>query len=589
MRVLLLQPGDSPRRGPWTRESWDLAVDLGKSSAQTAVEWSEIMRCPLLRFDDFSRNVEDVREIGRILSAGDGRLLDREGIDWWSLRSLEILREAMATLALQRMSKEVSRPATLWATRPGWPATAFAKLLGLPLRAYGGGLAQRSLHRVRHYARLSRYFSAAQIKEIFLDKHDAAYRWRARFARREQPEGCPVVVIPSAYTNVSRVASAYARLLPEQPFLLVATRRSARVFEAPSNVKVRELGSYAATSRSSEELKGLLESWARLTGDLKQHPDLAILQRLGIFDELPAALAHGLAVRDAWSCLLEREPVCGVFCGDDTNVNTRLPVLLAARRGLPTLDFHHGAMDGFYLVKRLSSDLYLVKTELERDYLLRVCGLPAERVVLGAPVPAYTTASLRSPVEKFSTRKTAIVFFSEPYENMGMKAEEVYRELVPPLCALARETGHGLVLKLHPFESARERSRILRTAVPQDDFERIRILTAPLSEGLLSETWAGITVESTTVLDCAARGVPCFLCGWLTLSPFGYLQQYARFGAGQLLNRAEEIAEIPGRIAERGIGDGVREDRRLLGKMIEPQMLAKWLGVEAPNEVARPA
>ncbi len=589
MRVLLLQPEDSPRRGPWTRESWDLAVDLGTSSGTTANEWAEIMRCPLLRFEEFSRSVEDVRETGRILSVGGGRLLDSEGIDWWSLRSLEVLREAASILALRRMTEEIPRPAILWATRPGWPATAFAKLLGVPLRAYGEGFATRSLHRLRHYVRVSRDFSAAQIKEIVLDKHDAAYRWRAQFERREQPESRPVVLIPSAYTNVSRVASAYARLLPEQLFLLVATRRSARLFETPDNVKVRELGSYAGTSPIAGELKGILESWTHLSSHLKEYPELAILQRLGLFDEFPSAIAHGLAVRDVWSRLLEREPVCGVLCGDDTNVNTCLPVLLAARRGLPTLDFHHGGMDGFYLAKRLLSDLYIAKSELERDYLVRICGLPPDRVVQGAPFSA--AARMRSPVEKFSTRKAAIVFFSEPYENMGVRAEEVYRELMPRLCALARETGHGLVLKLHPFESANRRAEILRTVVPQDDFERTRIVTAPLSDVLLSETWAGVTVESTTVLDCAQNAIPCFLCGWLTASPFGYLRQYARFGAGQLLDRAEEIAEIPERIAEREsrMGKGIPEERSFLGKVIEPQMLAKWLGVEAPQEVARPA
>lgn len=587
MRVLLLQPEDSPRCGPWTRESWDLAVDLGKSSTQAAAEWSEIMRCPLLRFDEFSRNVEDIRRMGSVLSAADGRLLDSEGIDWWSLRSLEILREAASILALRRMAEEMPRPAVLWATRPGWPATAFARLLALPLRAYGESFAGRSLYRVRRYARLSLYFSAAQLKEIFLDKHDPAYYLRARLARQEQPESRPVVLIPSAYTNVSRVASAYARLLPEQPFLLVATRRSARVFDAPSNVKVRDLASYAEASPPAEELRDLLKQWASLLTEIKLHRDLAVLQRLGLFDEFPAAFAQGLAVRNAWRRVLEREPVCSVLCGDDTNVNSRLPALLATRRGLPTIDFHHGAMDGLYLVKRLSSDLYLAKSELEQDYLLRVCGLPTDRVVLGAPVASH----LRPPVENFSTRKTAIVFFSEPYENMGVRADEVYRELVPTLCALAGKTGHIVVLKLHPFESASQRLGILRAVLPKEDFDQIKVVTGPLSENLLSETWAGLTVESTTVLDCAARDIPCFLCGWLALSPFGYLQQYARFGTGKLLNRAEEIADIPQRVEEHNsaIDRGVRENSAFLWKMVKPQMLAKWLGIESPNQVARPA
>jgi hypothetical protein len=595
MRVLLIQPGDSARRGPWTRESWDLAVDLGKSSPCTAAEWAELMNCRLLRSDDFRQDVEDVKQAGRILSAGDSRLLDHEGIDWWSLRSLEILKEAASILALRRIAREISRPVLLWTTRAGWPATALAKLLGLPLRAYGEGFSSRSLQRSRHYVRLSRHFSAAQIKEIFLDKNDPAYRWRGRFTRQERSENQPVVLIPSAYTNVSRVASEYARLLPEQTFLLVATRRSARLFQVPANVKLRELASYAKTSTPSEELNELLQKWTSLLDDLNQHPDLALLLQLGMFDNFRAELAQGLAVRDAWRRVLEREPVCSVLCGDDSNVNTSLPVILAARRRLPTLDFHHGAMDGFYLVKRLPSDLYLAKSELERDYLLGVCGLFSARVVVGAPVPctrnsAYAAPTVRLPVEKFSTRKTAIVFFSEPYENMGMRAEEVYRELLPELCALAGQTSHDLVLKLHPFESARERSSLVRSVVSQSEFERIRIVSSPLSDELLSETWVGFTVESTTVLDCVARGIPCFLCAWLSLSPFGYVQQYAKFGVGQLLNRREEIAEVPGRIAQREstVSTAGREDAGFSSKVIDPQMLAKWLGLEL-SDLARPA
>jgi len=591
MRVLLLQPEDSPRRGPWTKQSWDLLVDLGRSSSQTAAAWSEMAGCPLLRAGSFSDGPADIKRAGEILSVGKGRLLDGEGIDWWTLQSLEILLKALSVLTLQRLAREIPRSAILWATRPGEPAATFARIAGLPWRAYGNGWMAQSLNRARHYARLSRHFSPARITEIFLDKYDSAYRRRAQFASGNQPATMPVVLIPSAYTNVSRVACAYARLLPDQAFLLVATRRSATLFDRQANVHLRALASYAETRTPARELREILEKWSALSRDLQPIAEIALLQRLGMFDHFPTALANGLAVRNAWRAVLEREPVCGVLCGDDTNINTRLPVLLAAHRGLPTLDFHHGAMDGFYLAKPMPCDLYLAKNELERDYLLRVCGLPVNKVALGAPSPAHSVAvRSHSPINVEPARKTTIVLFSEPYENIGMRTEEVYRELLPALCRVARETERGVVLKLHPFESFSQRSEIVRAILSPEDRAQVRIVSGPLTEELLSETWAGVTVESTTVLDCAMRGIPCFLCAWLALAPFGYLRQYAKFGAGHVLHNANEVADVARVIAEDSTsGRKTVGDAGFRWQVIEPQQLAQWIGAESPELEARRA
>lgn len=597
MRALLLQPEDSGRRGPWTRESWDLAIDLGRSSANTVQEWSERLRCPVVCAASFGRDIDDVRSAGEILAAADGRLLDDDGIDWWNLRSLEILREAAFVLSLPRLAREVPASATLWSTRPGWPAAAFAQVLGLPLQSYGASVFSLSRARIARRARAARHFSAGQIREIVLDKYDASYRWRGRFASEAEPQGKPVVLIPSAYTNVSRVASAFARLLPEQQFLLVGTRRSASLFDAPANVTLRKLSAYAETTAPKNELADILQRWSSLKGGLEQNPELALLQRLGMFDHFSESIAQGLAVRNAWRTVLDREPVCGVLCGDDSNVNTRLPMLLAWRRGVPTVDFHHGAMDGFYLAKRLSCDLYLAKSELERDYLLNICRLPVDRVMGGAPVASAVTANLPRAIlprrgGNISTGRTAIVFFSEPYENVSMRTEEIYREVLAPLCAVARESGREVVLKLHPFESASQRSQVVRSVLSAIDYKCVTIISGPLTEKLLARTWAGVTVESTSVLDCASRGIPCFVCGWLSASPFGYMRQYAKFGAGQMLHRVEDIGDIPHRVSGCCSSDGneaAMSNVGLLWQPVNPSLLAQWLGVESPEPVARPA
>ena len=570
MRVLLLQPEDSPGVGPWSLEKWDLIVDLGKSSLFSEEAWARQSGCPVLRTNSFREGVGDVRKVREIFSAGRGRLIDEEGIDWWALLSIEVERDALTVVALRRLEAEISPSAELWATRAGGAAGLLAILLGRSIRTFEVGRLARSTARIFHYAGLAQRFSAAQIKEIFLDKYDPGYRWRARLGARRQACVEPVVLMPSAYRNVSRMAAAYARLLPQQAFLMVATRQSGRQFVAPPNVQVRDLADYAKADAPVAEIKSLLERWTKLRTDIGAFPDLQILAEAGVLDVFADWIRDGLSVRDAWREVLQHEPVCGVLCGDDSNRYTVLPVLLAARRKIPTLDFHHGAFDGRYLMKDLPCDVFLAKNEMERDYLLRVCGLPAERVVVGAPASAFAP----SAKEDRQAEKRAAIFFSEPYEVVGMRAEEVYRELLPPLCRLARANGYGVIVKLHPFESLSQRRGMVRGVLTREDSELVTVVDGPLSDELMARAWFGVTVESTTVMDCLQNGIQCFLCGWLTLWPFEYVQQYVHFGVGEVLQSVAQVAEIPDRLAD-------FENRRAAlptgSTAADPVLLQRWL------------
>ena len=575
MRVLLLHPGDSPRRGPWSGQRWDLIVDLGKSSAYSEAAWGELTRCPLLRSDSYRHGVEDVKLVRQTLAAGRGRLLDDEGIDWWDLTSLLIAPEIADTVVLRSVAAEIGPSAKLWATRSGWPANALGFLLRRPLQTFSGGPLTRLAAPATRYANLFRRFSAAQIKEIFLDKYDSSYAWRSRFASRGATSSDAVVLIPSAYENVSRMAASYARLLPDQSFLLVATRQSARKFDPPANVRIHDLAAYAKSESNLPEINSILDRWRGLRAELCARPEFAMLSQAGVLDAFPGWFGDGLRARDAWREVLAREPVCGVLCGDDSNRYTRLPVLLAARRRIPTVDFHHGALDGRYLLKDLPCDLYLAKNEMERDYLLRVCGLPSGKVVIGAPstIPVDREAH-KDPPSQASVTRRSLILFSEPYESAGMRAEEVYRELLPPLCRMAREHQRGVVIKLHPFESPAERKRMVRALLSPEDCEVVTILDGPLSDQLLSQAWCGVTVESTTVLDCLKRGIPCFLCQWLAFSPFEYVQQYARFGVGGILRNVQEVPEIPIRLPE--VQDAAAQQQSLW-KAVDPKILRHGL------------
>lgn len=570
MRVLLLHPEDSPRRGPWSRQRWDLVVDLGKSSPYSEEAWGQMYGCPVLRSESFRYGIADAKQVREIFVEGRGHLVDAEGIDWWNLTSLLIVPDTLAVLTLGRVAAEISASAELWATRRGWPVSVLEILLGRAARGFDLGRYAQQAPRVMRYAGLVRRFSPAKIKEIFLDKYDSSYRLRSRFASTSTPCTSPVVLLPSAYGNVSRMASAYASLLPQQSFLMVATRQSAKQFAPPPNVQVRDLGAYAKGNFPAAEVSSLVQRWSKLRVSMNSSPELRVLSEAGILDALPNWLRDGLGARNAWREVMNREPVCGVLCGDDSNLFTRLPVLLAARRKIPTADFHHGAFDGRYLLKDLPCDLYLAKNEMERDYLVRVCGLPDRSVVIGAPASEHSI----KPSNREQAEKTSVVFFSEPYEGPGMRAEEVYRELLPPLCRIARDSRGGVIIKLHPFESRSQRSKLVQEILDREDARLVTLRDGPLTTELLEQTWFGITIESTTVLDCVQNGISCFLCGWLTLSPYEYAQQYARFGVGQILQNAEQIAEIPKQL---GNAQSQSASPAAYSMAIDPATLLRWV------------
>jgi hypothetical protein len=543
LKILLVHPEDSPCSGPWVGEKWDLIVDLGKSSAFTRSAWQERLHSPILQLDTLRRGIEDFDAIRQLLHAGRNQLLDEIGLDWWDLVSVLIYRELQEAALLSRLAGQFDATAELYATRQGWPASGVGLLLQRPVRTFLG--TSRSSH-FHHYSDVLRRFSFDQLAQIFLDKYDLRYRWRSRFAAKRRGVPGPFVLLPSAYTNVSRVALAYAGMLPEQSFLLVATRRSGTHFEPAPNVTCTSLAAYAGGPEPKAEYRELLGKWRNLQQSLALLPEIGLLSRAGLLEGFPNHLRDGLTIRDAWRNVLSEERIVAVMCGDDSNIYTRLPVLLARQRGIPTLDFHHGALDGRFLMKQLSSDLYLAKGEMERDYLLRICRLPAERVMLaGPPLPRSVPAG-----ELGKDGGSLILFFSEPYEALGARTEDTYRELLPPLAKLAREFGRKLVVKLHPFESRMERVALIRKVLPAEDSALVDVVGGPFTPELVARAWFAVTIESTTVIDCSLQGVPCFLCEWLNTSPYGYTRQYTRFGIGRILHSPAQLNELPSMLTE---------------------------------------
>jgi hypothetical protein len=542
LRVLLLHPADTL---PWPTpiERWDLIIDFARAPDGTYENWRRQAGCPVLSLYQFAEEVDDLLVTRELLQLGTGYLADHWGIDWWDLLSLEIVAELRQLMLVHRLSKELDDNCQLYATRLHPLATALQRLLGLRLTVLEGRF-QNVIHRMRHYHEAFSHLDTVEFAQVLADKFDSDHSIRRRFARRARPSGTPVILLPSAYLNVSRVALSYAEQLPVHQFLLVHARNNAKVPSLPPNVRSSSLSPYFVPS-DKPETASLLESWNGLRKHLVYGAEVFnMADAMGLLGRFPTLLLWGLALRDAWSQVFESENVTACFSADASNPPSSIPLIMAQKRRLPVLACHHGALDYQMAIKTNHADVHLAKSEIERDYLLRICRLAPEKIVVAPPVSSKPPRMLRGSARW-------LVFFTEPYASSGWRSDEVYRDLLPRLCALAQTCGLKLVFKLHPFESIKGHRKMLRRLVPQHE-RQIEVLAGPPSDQLWSNTRFALTVQSSTAVECCALGIPVFLCAWLRDSWAGYLQQYARFGIGHVLESPDQISEIPELLANWG-------------------------------------
>jgi len=542
MKVLLLHPEDTlPLRHP--RDHWDLVVDLGRAPSFTYERWSRQAGCEVFTLYRSAAEIGDLARVRELLQLGMGLMVDRSGIDWWDLLCLFIAGDLQQLMLVHRLSKELGANCELYSSRPHPLATALQILLGTRLTILENRF-QSVIHRARHYHNVFSHLDTAQFAQSLEDKCDGKHSIRRRFTSRLHSPRLPVILLPSAYMNVSRTAVSYAKLLPDHEFLLVLTRSSGKLQSLPQNVRSTSLSPYFV-SGDQRETAPLLDSWNSLRKQLVNGAEeFNMADAVGVLGRIPALLPWGLALRDAWSQVFESEHVTACLSGDDSNPPSSIPLLMAQKRGLPALAFHHGALDYTMALKVNHADFYLVKSEMERDYLRRICHLAPEKIVVAAPASSKLLALQRA----VGRSEPWLVFFTEPYRSYWWRSDEIYRDLLPRLCSLARTCGLKLVFKLHPFESVRGHRRMLRRLLPEQE-RQIEVLSGPPSDQLWNNTQLALTVQSSTALECAALGIPVFLCAWLRDPYSSYVQQYARFGVGHVLESSEQIAGIPGLLA----------------------------------------
>ena len=536
MNVLLVYHDDSlPASKSLPR--WDLVVDFARAPASTYASWSAKTGCPAISIFDFAEGIDDLRLCRKILQSGMGTVVDRHGIDWWDVLSLCLVPELQQLILVDRLAKYIGAPSQLYTTRPFQFATVLQNRLRTTLQV-SGSLSGGFRGRVRHYGNVLWNLDPAQIWQVLEDKLDRHHAIRSRLRRvRSQPQ-VPLILLPSAYVNVSRMAVRCAELLPDQNFLLVFARRSGRLQSLPPNVETTPLDPFFVSS--SQEESGLLHEWQLLSESLaKGETMLAVAKDAGILEKIDSTLRWLLPIRDAWINILDSQKISACLCADDTNPYTRIPLLLAKNRGLPAIACHHGALDCWMALKTPAADVYLAKNELERDYLIHTCDVPARNVVLSGLDSVGQMAE--NPHHR---EKSWIVFFTEGYEAAGWRSNEVYKGLLPRLCSLAERCGLKLVLKLHPFDSVRAHRRELRRIL-KDRARNVEIISGPATAVLWQKVKFAVTGESSTIMECAARGIPVILCTWLGDCYSGYARQYAKFGLGLALESSDQIADIP--------------------------------------------
>ena len=537
MRVLLLHPDDT--LAPLARlERWGLIVDFARTPAAIHDDWTKQVDCPVINLCQFAEEIADLHRVRQLLQLGVGYMVDQWGIDFWGVLSLEIVSQLQQFMLVQRLSKKLSATCELYSSRPHPLASALSRLRGTRLTILESRT-QSVVHRALHYYDACLRLDISQLVQVLEDKFHTDQSIRRHFTCR-YTSARPIILLPSAYINVSRTAISYAERLPDHQFLLVHTRSNARLTSLPKNVCSASLAPYFVPT-DKRQIDCLLESWNGLRKHLVHSAEeFKMADVVGVLGRIPALLRWGIALRDAWNQLFESQNVTACLSGDDSNPPSSIPLILAKQRGLPAMAAHHGALDYMTAIKMNHADFYLAKSEMETDYMRRICHLAPEKIVVARPA-----SSKASPLQRLDRRSAPwLVFFTEPYQSYGWRRDEVYRDLLPRLYSLAEICGLKLVFKLHPFESLKGHRRMLRRLIPQHE-HHIEVLAGPPTDQLWNNASFALTVQSSTALECTALGIPVFLCAWLRDSYTGYVQQYARFGAGCALESAEQIADIP--------------------------------------------
>jgi hypothetical protein len=222
-----------------------------------------------------------------------------------------------------------------------------------------------------------------------------------------------------------------------------------------------------------------------LQAELNAVREFEILSKAGVLKSVCGLVsgivcAHAMRGVRCWSGNLSR-----VSCAEMTATSRRGSRCCSQRSAKCRRSiFIMECLTGAICLKDLPSDVNLAKDAMERDYLARVCGLPTEQFVIGAPSPLHLGSEDR---RNSSWRIDDLVFGT----IRGFRHARRGRISRTPTATVPLSSRKRLWLhiELHPFESRSRWSRTVWDVASPEDVKLEIVLDGPLSRDLFSQAW----------------------------------------------------------------------------------------------------
>src|SRR5205823_3605929 len=158
------------------------------------------------------------------LNSGLNKIVDDQGLDWWDLICPRWIDRIEQFLRIGNLVQKLPKTAEVFVGAEGTYTAALRNLL--PGRSHFFSSSESVLSKALRKGRLFSNLSFRQVLETAGDKYDGAYRFRRYIAPRRRQQTRDTVLLPSGYSNATRMALGYAADVSDLGFLVVASRRS---------------------------------------------------------------------------------------------------------------------------------------------------------------------------------------------------------------------------------------------------------------------------------------------------------------------------------------------------------------------------
>ena len=115
MKVLILHPDDRFILSRSTTQ-FDLVVDLGRAPSATYENWRRQSGYRVISFFDFADENEDFNRTRFLARLGAKSLVDRLGIDWWTMLLPEIVPRIEQKLLVYRLSRHINKECEIYSS-----------------------------------------------------------------------------------------------------------------------------------------------------------------------------------------------------------------------------------------------------------------------------------------------------------------------------------------------------------------------------------------------------------------------------------------------------------------------------------------